>query len=61
VAHLVVCDPRKYALLKTGNKNDQVDARRAKLDEEHFKIELVLIQSQATEPWRHLGVLITAN
>src|SRR5450759_2159076 len=26
VAHLVVCDPRKNALLKAGNKNDRVDA-----------------------------------
>jgi transposase len=28
VAHLVVCDPRKNALLKAGNKNDRVDARK---------------------------------
>jgi hypothetical protein len=27
VAQVVVCDPRKNALLKAGNKNDQVDAR----------------------------------
>src|SRR5215471_4247346 len=25
---IVVCDPRKNALLKTGNKNDRVDARK---------------------------------
>jgi hypothetical protein len=24
----VVCDPRKNALLKAGNKNDRVDARK---------------------------------
>jgi transposase len=28
VAKVVVCDPRKNALLKAGNKNDQVDARK---------------------------------
>jgi transposase len=26
VAQVIVCDPRKNALLKTGNKNDRVDA-----------------------------------
>src|SRR6059058_3829365 len=29
VNRLVVCDPRKNALLKDGNKNDRVDARQA--------------------------------
>ena len=28
VAKLIVCDPRKNALLKGGNKNDKVDARK---------------------------------
>jgi transposase len=28
VAKVVVCDPRKNALLKAGNKNDRVDARK---------------------------------
>jgi transposase len=28
VAQAVVCDPRKNALLKAGNKNDRVDARK---------------------------------
>ena len=28
VAELIVCDPRKNALLKGGNKNDKVDARK---------------------------------
>jgi transposase len=28
VAGVVVCDPRKNALLKSGNKNDQIDARK---------------------------------
>ena len=28
VARVVVCDPRKNALLKSGNKNDQIDARK---------------------------------
>jgi len=28
VAKLVVCDPRKNALLKAGNKNDRIDARK---------------------------------
>ena len=28
VANVIVCDPRKNALLKTGNKNDRVDARK---------------------------------
>jgi transposase len=27
VRKLVVCDPRQNALLKTGNKNDRIDAR----------------------------------
>ena len=29
VAQVVVRDPRKNALLKVGNKNDRVDARKA--------------------------------
>ena len=28
VARVLVCDPRKNALLKSGNKNDQIDARK---------------------------------
>ena len=28
VVKVIVCDPRKNALLKTGNKNDRVDARK---------------------------------
>src|SRR5215468_11560008 len=28
VSRLVVCDPRKNALLKDGNKNDRIDARK---------------------------------
>ena len=28
VAKLLVCDPRKNALLKSGNKNDRIDARK---------------------------------
>src|SRR5438128_2277048 len=28
VAHVVVCDPRRNALLKAGNKNDRVDPRK---------------------------------
>lgn len=28
VTKVVVCDPRKNALLKTGNKNDRIDARK---------------------------------
>jgi hypothetical protein len=28
VAHLIVCDPRKNALLKAGNKNDRIDPRK---------------------------------
>ena len=28
VAELIICDPRKNALLKGGNKNDKVDARK---------------------------------
>jgi hypothetical protein len=28
VEKLVVCDPRHNALLKSGNKNDQIDAYR---------------------------------
>jgi hypothetical protein len=28
VTELIVCDPRKNALLKGGNKNDKVDARK---------------------------------
>src|ERR1700681_3287815 len=27
VAQVLVCDPRKNALMKTGNKNDRTDAR----------------------------------
>src|SRR6201988_2129673 len=28
VSRLVVCDPRKNALLKNGNKSDRIDARK---------------------------------
>src|ERR1700733_5236872 len=28
VASVLVCDPRKNALLKSGNKNDRIDARK---------------------------------
>jgi hypothetical protein len=28
VSHLVVCDPRKNAILRDGNKSDRVDARK---------------------------------
>ena len=28
VNHLVVCDPRKNALLKDGSKSDRIDARK---------------------------------
>src|SRR5881394_556589 len=28
VSRVVVCDPRKNALLKEGNKNDRIDARK---------------------------------
>ena len=28
VAHVVVCDPRKNALIKAGNKSDRIDARK---------------------------------
>ena len=28
VTRLMVCDPRKYASMKQGNKSDQIDARR---------------------------------
>src|SRR4029077_5024504 len=28
VAHLIVCNPRKNALLKHGNKSDKIDARQ---------------------------------
>src|SRR5882724_7195763 len=28
VAHLIVCNPRKNALLKQGNKSDKIDARK---------------------------------
>src|SRR5215467_4446146 len=28
VADVLVCDPRKNALLKVGNKNDRIDARK---------------------------------
>ncbi len=28
VSRLVVCDPRKAALLKEGNKSDRIDARK---------------------------------
>jgi len=28
VTKLVVCDPRKNALMKEGNKSDKIDARR---------------------------------
>jgi hypothetical protein len=32
VTKVLVCDPRKNALLKAGNKNDRIDARGARSD-----------------------------
>ena len=28
VTHVLVCDPRKNALIKAGNKSDRIDARK---------------------------------
>ena len=44
VAKLVVCNPRKNALLKDGNKSDRIDA--------HKLAELLPEQAQLGLPWR---------
>jgi transposase len=46
VAKVVVCNPRKNALLKDGNKNDRIDAR--KLAERLRLDNLKAVGSQAT-------------
>jgi len=45
VAKLVVCNPRKNALLKDGNKSDRIDARKA-------GGTVVPEQAQPGLPWR---------
>ena len=46
VTEVLVCNPRKNALLKMGNKNDRIDAR--KLAE--------LLRSGLLSPVYHLGI-----
>src|SRR2546427_6186523 len=47
VSRLVVCDPRKAALLKEGNKSDRIDARKlAELRVLRYKSRLVFKSSR---------------
>ena len=42
VANVLVCDPRKNALLKSGNKNDRIDARKlADLSAAGFSVQCI--------------------
>jgi hypothetical protein len=46
VTKVLVCDPRKNSLLKAGNKNDRMDARR-----------LADLKSETTAPHRNTGLV----
>ena len=52
VSRLVVCDPRKNALLKDGNKNDRVDARKLA---ELLRTNQVKAEKHGTRALKELG------
>jgi len=55
VSRLVVCDPRKAALLKEGNKSDRIDARKlAKLLRTH-QLKPVYHGEHGIRTWKELG------
>ena len=55
VSRLVVCDPRKNALLKDGNKNDRIDVRKlAELLRTH-QVKPVYHENHGTRALKELG------
>src|SRR5215472_11145661 len=57
VSRLVVCDPRKNALLKDGNKNDRVDARKLAELLRTNQVKPVYHGKHGTRALRELGEL----
>jgi transposase len=55
VSRLVVCDPRKNALLKDGNKNDRVDARKLAELLRTNQVKAVYHEKHRTRALKELG------
>jgi len=55
VSRLVVCDPRKNALLKEGNKNDRIDARKLAELLRTNQVHAVYHQKHGTRALKELG------
>src|SRR6059036_1664901 len=55
VSRLVVCDPRKNALLKDGNKNDRVDARNLAELLRTNQVKAVYHEKHGTRALKELG------
>src|SRR5213594_3053567 len=55
VSRLVVCDPRKNALLKDGNKNDRVDARKLAELLRTIQLKPVYHERHGTRALKELG------
>lgn len=55
VGRLVVCDPRKNALLKDGNKNDRVDARKLAELLRTDQVKPVYHENHGTRALKELG------
>ena len=55
VSRLVVCDPRKNALLKDGNKNDRVDARKLAELLRTDQVKPVYHENHGTRALKELG------
>ena len=55
VRRLVVCDPRKNALLKDGNKNDRVDARKLAELLRNNQVKPVYHEKHGTRALKELG------
>lgn len=55
VSRLVVCDPRKNALLKDGNKNDRVDARKLAELLRTNQVKAVYHEKHGTRALKELG------
>jgi transposase len=55
VSRLVVCDPRKNALLKDGNKNDRVDARKLAELLRTNQVKPVFHEEHGTRALKELG------
>src|SRR5262244_1293575 len=55
VSRLVVCDPRKNALLKDGNKNDRIDARKLAELLRTNQVKAVHHENHGTRALKELG------